>query len=86
MAGGAFLIADGIITPPISVASAIEGVQQVVPGFNAVPIIIVILIGLFIFQQFGTEKIGKVFGPAMIIWFSFIGILGAFAIGGNWVY
>ncbi len=84
MAGGAFLIADGIITPPISVASAIEGVQQVVPGFNAVPIIIAILIGLFIFQQFGTEKIGKVFGPAMIIWFSFIGILGAFAIGGNW--
>ncbi len=84
MAGGAFLIADGIITPPISVASAIEGMQQVVPGFNAVPIIIAILIGLFIFQQFGTEKIGKVFGPAMIIWFSFIGILGAFAIGGNW--
>ncbi len=84
MAGGAFLIADGIITPPISVASAIEGVQQVVPGFNAVPIIIAILIGLFIFQQFGTEKIGKIFGPAMVIWFSFIGILGAFAIGGNW--
>ncbi len=84
MAGGAFLIADGIITPPISVASAIEGVQQVVPGFNAVPIIIAILIGLFIFQQFGTEKIGKVFGPAMVIWFTFIGLLGAFAIGGNW--
>ena len=84
MAGGAFLIADGIITPPISVASAIEGVQQVVPGFNAVPIIIAILIGLFVFQQFGTEKIGKIFGPAMVIWFGFIGVLGAMSIGDNW--
>lgn len=52
MAGGAFLIADGIITPPISVASAIEGVQNVIPGFNTVPYIIAILIGLFVFQQF----------------------------------
>lgn len=84
MAGGAFLIADGIITPPISVASAIEGVQQVVPGFNTVPVIIAILIGLFLFQQFGTEKIGKVFGPAMVIWFGFIGALGAYSLSGHW--
>ncbi len=83
MAGGAFLIADGIITPPISVASAIEGVQKVIPGLNAVPIIIVILIGLFIFQQFGTEKIGKVFGPAMMLWFTFIGVLGIIALSDN---
>lgn len=83
MAGGAFLIADGIITPPISVASAIEGVQKVMPGLNAVPIIVAILIGLFIFQQFGTQKIGKVFGPAMVIWFSFIGILGVMALSNN---
>ncbi|WP_300977275.1 KUP/HAK/KT family potassium transporter [Flavobacterium sp.] len=84
MAGGAFLIADGIITPPISVSSAIEGVQQVVPGFNTIPIIIAIIIGLFVFQQFGTEKIGKIFGPAMVIWFGFIGVLGVLAIGDNW--
>ena len=73
-----------IITPPISVASAIEGVQKVIPDLNAVPIIIVILIGLFLFQQFGTDRIGKIFGPAMIIWFGFIGILGLMALSSNW--
>nr|WP_317044522.1 KUP/HAK/KT family potassium transporter [Chryseobacterium timonianum] len=84
MAGGAFLMADGIITPPMSVSSAVEGVQAVVPGLNTVPIIIGILILLFIFQQFGTDKIGKVFGPAMIIWFGFIAVIGVMAIGDNW--
>lgn len=84
MAGGAFLMADGIITPPISVSSAVEGVQAVVPGLNTVPVIIGILVLLFVFQQFGTDKIGKVFGPAMIIWFGFIGTIGVMAIGDNW--
>ena len=84
MAGGAFLIADGIITPPISVASAVEGIKAVVPNLNTVPIIISILIGLFVFQQFGTDKIGKIFGPAMVIWFGFIGILGTMALSENW--
>lgn len=79
MAGGAFLMADGIITPPISVASAIEGLQKINPHINTVPIIIVILIGLFCFQQFGTEKIGKIFGPVMLVWFTFIGVLGLMA-------
>lgn len=79
MAGGAFLIADGIITPPISVASAIEGLQKINPHINTVPIVIAILIGLFIFQQFGTDKIGKIFGPIMVIWFTFIGVLGVMA-------
>ena len=83
MAGGAFLIADGIITPPISVASAMEGVRNVIPGFNTVPYIIAILIGLFVFQQFGTDKIGKIFGPAMIIWFGFIAIIGTMALSEN---
>ncbi|WP_309640624.1 KUP/HAK/KT family potassium transporter [Flavobacterium sp.] len=83
MAGGAFLIADGIITPPISVASAIEGVQSVVPGFNTVPFVIAILIGLFVFQQFGTDKIGKIFGPAMVVWFGFIAVIGAMALAEN---
>lgn len=84
MAGGAFLIADGIITPPISVASAIEGVQKVMPGLNTVPVIIIILVLLFLFQQFGTDKIGKVFGPVMLIWFTFIGGLGIWALRNNW--
>jgi KUP system potassium uptake protein len=83
MAGGAFLIADGIITPPISVASAVEGVQEVMPGLNAMPFIIAILVGLFLFQQFGTQKIGRVFGPAMVIWFGFIAVLGAMALSHN---
>lgn len=79
MAGGAFLIADGIITPPISVASAIEGLQKLNPHINTVPIIVAILIGLFLFQQFGTERIGKIFGPVMAVWFTFIGVLGIMA-------
>ncbi len=82
MAGGAFLIADGIISPPISVASAIEGIQKVYANINTVPIVIAILIALFFFQQFGTEKIGKVFGPAMIVWFTLIGVLGLAAKSG----
>ncbi len=84
MIGAAFLIADGIITPPISVASAIEGVKAQFPELNTIPIIIAILISLFIFQQFGTDKIGKVFGPVMVIWFGFIGVIGAIALGNNW--
>lgn len=83
MAGGAFLMADGIITPPISVASAIEGLEKINPHIDTVPIVICILIGLFLFQQFGTEKIGKIFGPVMAIWFTFIGVLGIMAVSHN---
>ncbi|HXO77382.1 MAG TPA: KUP/HAK/KT family potassium transporter, partial [Puia sp.] len=80
MAGAAFLMADGIITPPISVASAIEGLQAINPHIRTEGIVIVILILLFIFQQFGTDKIGKIFGPVMLVWFTFIGVLGAIAL------
>lgn len=80
MAGGAFLMADGIITPPISVASAIEGLQEIYPHLQTEGIVIGILIILFVFQQFGTDKIGKIFGPVMVVWFTFIGILGALAL------
>jgi len=80
MAGGAFLIADGIITPPISVASAIEGLQEIYPHLETEGIVIGILIVLFLFQQFGTEKIGRIFGPVMVLWFTFIGALGAWAL------
>ena len=79
MVGAAFLMADGIITPPISVASAIEGLQKIDPGIKTVPIVIVILILLFVFQQFGAERIGKIFGPVMVAWFTFIGIIGVMA-------
>lgn len=78
--GGSFLVADGIITPPISVASAIEGLKAIYPGINTVPIVIAILILLFTIQQFGTHQIGKIFGPVMLVWFTFIGVIGAIAL------
>lgn len=84
MAGAAFLLADGIITPPISVASAVEGLQAVAPHISTVPIIIAILVLIFFFQQFGSEKIGKIFGPVMLLWFTFIGVIGLMSVGSNW--
>ena len=74
--GGAALLADGIITPPISVSSAIEGLRIFNPGIPTVPIVIAILTALFIIQQFGTKFIGQFFGPMMLIWFTMIGVLG----------
>ncbi|MFN0277260.1 MAG: KUP/HAK/KT family potassium transporter [Pyrinomonadaceae bacterium] len=74
--GGAFLLADGIITAPISVSSAIEGLRIYSPTIPTVPIVIAILIALFVAQQFGTQLIGKLFGPVMMIWFTFIGVIG----------
>ncbi|MHA8059917.1 KUP/HAK/KT family potassium transporter [Aquirufa beregesia] len=76
--GATTLLADGIITPPISVASAVEGLVMV-PGFETiptVPIVIVILSVLFFVQRFGTQKVGGTFGPIMVIWFSMLFILG----------
>ena len=75
--GGSFLLADGIITPPISISSAIEGLRIYSPDLPTIPIVIVILVLLFISQQFGTQLIGKLFGPVMLVWFTFIGIIGA---------
>jgi KUP system potassium uptake protein len=74
--GATTLLADGIITPPISVASAVEGLGDVVPGIPTLPIIIVILCGLFFFQRFGTQKVGFFFGPAMVVWFTMLTVLG----------
>lgn len=74
--GGAFLLADGIITPPISISSAIEGLRIYVPEIPIEPIVIAILIILFFAQQFGTQFIGKLFGPIVLTWFTFIGLMG----------
>ena len=74
--GATTLLSDGIITPPISVASAVEGLDMIFPGMPTVPIVIVILSGLFFFQRFGTQKVGAIFGPAMVIWFVMLFILG----------
>jgi len=86
--GAGTLLADGIITPPISVSSAIEGLNGVqslstviVPG-NAlvVEIVISILLGLFIFQRFGTKVVGGAFGPIMTVWFIMLAVLGIFQV------
>ena len=68
--GATTLLADGIITPPISVASAIEGLNMVIPNIPSVPIVVVILSLLFFFQRFGTYRIGSTFGPMMMVWFA----------------
>lgn len=81
--GATTLLADGIITPPISVASAVEGLEMLAPGLPTVPIVIVILSLLFFFQRFGTEKVGKTFGPVMVLWFSMLFILGFVQILGH---
>ena len=74
--GGSALLADGLITPSISVSSAVEGLRYFNPNIPTVPIVIGILFLLFFIQQFGTSYIGKFFGPLMLIWFSMLGILG----------
>ncbi len=76
MLGGATLLADGIITPPISVSSAIEGLTKIQPTLPLIPIVLVIILSLFIIQRFGTNFVGKFFGPMMFVWFSMLAILG----------
>ncbi|HLP18689.1 MAG TPA: KUP/HAK/KT family potassium transporter, partial [Chitinophagales bacterium] len=78
--GCASLIADGFITPPISISSAIEGLRILNPNIPTVPIVLAILVGLFTFQQFGTRIVGGIFGPVMLIWFTMIGVLGVIQI------
>src|SRR5450631_3391025 len=77
--GASLLYGDGVITPAISVLSAMEGLKLVAPGFEhfVVPATIAVLIGLFVIQRYGTGSIGKLFGPIMVIWFVVIGGLGA---------
>ncbi len=79
--GGASLLADGMITPPISVTSAIEGLKQIqlfsgTPHSTIVYIVLAILFLLFFAQQFGTASIGKMFGPIMFTWFLMLAVLG----------
>jgi KUP system potassium uptake protein len=83
MMGGAALLADGMITPPISVTSAIEGLKQIpslghISQWTIIYIVIGILSVLFFIQQFGTAFIGRFFGPIMTVWFLMLASLGAF--------
>jgi len=81
--GGAALLADGVITPPISVASAVEGLRAIYPSIPTVPIVIGIIGGLFLVQSFGTQIVGKAFGPIMFLWFTMLGVLGVLWISHN---
>ncbi len=74
--GGAALLGEGIITPAISVSSAIEGLREHYPSLNTIPIVIGILFSLFAIQQFGTKSIGRFFGPVMLSWFLMLAFLG----------
>jgi len=80
--GAALIYGDGIITPAISVLSALEGLKLASPAFNpyVLPGAVIILIALFCFQQRGTGAIGQLFGPIMLCWFAVIGLLGLVAV------
>jgi KUP system potassium uptake protein len=80
--GGSMMMGDGVITPAISVISAVEGIGIVSSAFEpyVVPISLVVIVALFALQRGGTEKVGRVFGPVMVLWFLAIGVLGARAI------
>jgi KUP system potassium uptake protein len=76
MAGGAALLADGVITPSITVTSAIEGLKLFNTDIPVIPIVLIIFAALFFIQQFGTNFVGGSFGPIMVVWFSMLGIFG----------
>ncbi len=81
--GGCTLLADGMITPPISVASAVEGLLILNPNIPTIPIVLTIITLLFLLQRMGTTIVGKMFGPIMMVWFTMLGILGAIGIAQN---
>jgi len=74
--GGCAMLADGIITPSITVTTAIEGLQVKFPHMHVIPIVLLIIALLFVIQQFGTSLVGKLFGPIMFLWFGTLGVLG----------
>jgi KUP system potassium uptake protein len=81
MIGGASLLADGIITPPISITSAVEGLKNIpalhdISTDTIVYIVLGIIAAFFFLQQFGTASIGKLFGPVMLLWFCMLALLG----------
>src|SRR5690606_2261680 len=74
--GGSALLADGMITPAITISSAVEGLDIFYPGLQTMPIVLTIVLCLFVLQRFGTAVIGRIFGPVMLLWFSIIAVVG----------
>lgn len=85
LVGAALFYGDGVITPAISVVSAVEGLETISPQLSpyVVPVSVVILGALFLFQRQGTERIAKLFGPTMLVWFVVLALLGIKAIAEN---
>ncbi len=81
--GCATLLADGFITPSISISSAVEGLNTIYPSLPTMPIVMTIIVLLFLIQQFGTHIIGRIFGPVMVTWFLFLGLLGVMQLTKN---
>ncbi|WP_314688516.1 KUP/HAK/KT family potassium transporter [uncultured Bifidobacterium sp.] len=92
MLGGAAFLADSVLTPAVSISSAVEGLQSIpvfAPAFTENPnlslmITIVIIVLLFSVQSRGTESIGKVFGSVVMVWFAFLAVVGVFSLAGDW--
>src|SRR5262249_1305839 len=80
--GTAFFFCDALITPAISVLSAVEGLEVLDPGFSSavIPVTLIVLAALFMFQKRGTARVGRLFGPIMIAWFLAIAVIGGRAI------
>ena len=83
--GAALFYGDGVVTPAVSVLSAVEGLQVVTPALTpyVIPISLIVLIGLFVIQRHGTAKVGKLFGPVMMLWFAVLAVLGGLSIVAN---
>ncbi|GAA0755109.1 potassium transporter Kup [Ideonella azotifigens] len=80
--GAALFYGDSVITPAISVLGAVEGLEAITPAFKpyVLPISLIVIIGLFMAQRFGTEAVGKLFGPIITVWFLVLGVMGALQI------
>jgi len=82
--GGSTLLADSLITPSISVSSAVEGLKVFNDSLPIIPIVMFIITLIFVFQQFGTDVVGKSFGPTMLIWFSMLAAFGIYSLHHNY--
>lgn len=82
--GASALIADGVITPAMTVTSAVEGLRDLSPDAPVLPVVLVIISGIFLIQRLGTKAIGKFFGPFMLAWFLMLGILGVYHLSDHW--
>ena len=85
LTGAALFYGDSVLTPAISVLSAVEGLKVATPAFEpyVLPIVIILLVALFSLQSHGTERVGRLFGPVMMLWFAALGVLGLFHIFDN---